>query len=51
MAQALAERARWRRDYNTVSPHSRLGGKTTAEIAGHVAVSSNNQHDGTRLDV
>ena len=58
MAHARAELARWRRDYNTVRPHSKLGGKTPAEIAGqrvrghapgHVAINSNNQHEGTRL--
>jgi hypothetical protein len=55
---ARAELARWRRDYNTVRPHSKFGGKTPAEIAGervrghapgHVAINSNNQHEGTRL--
>jgi putative transposase len=50
--------AAWRHDYNTVRPHSKLGGKTPAEIAGqrawghasrHVAITSNNHHEGTRL--
>ena len=54
MAHARAELARWQRDYNTVRPHSKLGGKTPAEIAGqrvrghapgHVAINSNNQHE------
>jgi putative transposase len=58
MAHARAELASWRRDYNTVRPHSKLGGKTPAEIAGqrvrghapgHVAINANNQHEGTRL--
>ena len=31
---------RWRHDYNTVRPHSKLGGRTPAEIAG----SSNKDH-------
>ena len=50
--------AAWRQDYNTVRPHSKLGGRTPAEIAGervwgyaprHVAIPSNNHHEGTRL--
>jgi putative transposase len=58
MAHARAELASWRRGYNTVRPHSKLGGKTPAEIAGqrvrghapgHVAINANNQHEGTRL--
>jgi len=58
MAHARAELARWRHDYNTVRPHSKLGGKTPAEIAGqrvrghdpgHVANNANHQHEGTRL--
>lgn len=48
----------WRNDYNHVRPHSKLGGRTPAEIAGqsvrehapgHFAVPSNNHHDGARL--
>jgi putative transposase len=34
MAQARAVLAAWRQDYNTVRPHSKLGGLTPAEIAG-----------------
>jgi putative transposase len=34
MAQARALLAAWRQDYNTVRPHSKLGGRTPAEIAG-----------------
>ncbi len=34
MAQARAVLATWRQDYNTVRPHSKLGGLTPAEIAG-----------------
>ena len=58
MAHARAALASWRHDYNTVRPHSKLGGKTPAEIAGqrvrghapgHVAIHANNQHEGTRL--
>jgi putative transposase len=33
LAQARVELANWRLDYNTVRPHSRLGGLTPAEIA------------------
>lgn len=33
MAQARAVLAAWRHDYNTVRPHSKLGGLTPAEIA------------------
>ena len=48
----------WRHDYNHVRPHSKLGGKTPAEIAGqrvwghaprHVAITSTNYHEGARL--
>jgi len=58
MAHARAALASWRHDYNTVRPHSKLGGKTPAENAGqrvrghapgHVAIHANNQHEGTRL--
>lgn len=50
--------AAWRHDYNTVRPHSNLGGKTLAEIAdqrvsGHApkqaAIPSNSHHEGARL--
>ena len=34
MAQAWAVLATWRQDFNTVRPHSKLGGLTPAEIAG-----------------
>lgn len=34
MAQARAVLAAWRQDYNTIRPHSKLGGLTPAEIAG-----------------
>ena len=33
LAQARAELDEWRHDYNTVRPHSRLGGRTPVEIA------------------
>ncbi len=48
----------WRHDYNHVRPHSKLGGKTPAEIAGqrvwghaprHVAIPSINHHEGAGL--
>jgi putative transposase len=60
LAHARFVLAAWRHDYNTVRPHSKLGGKTPAEIAGqrvweyaprHVAIPSNNDHEGTRLDL
>ena len=34
LVQARAVLAAWRQDYNTVRPHSKLGGRTPAEIAG-----------------
>jgi putative transposase len=40
LAQARIVLAEWRHDYNTVRPHSKLGGRTPAEIAG----SSNKDH-------
>ncbi|WP_301750085.1 IS3 family transposase [uncultured Erythrobacter sp.] len=58
LAHARFVLAAWRHDYNTVRPHSKLGGKTPAEIAGqrvwghaprHVANPSNNHHEGARL--
>ena len=33
LAHARAELAEWQHDYNTVRPHSKLGGRTPAEIA------------------
>ena len=48
----------WRHDYNHVRPHSKLGGKTPAEIAGQpvwghaprqVAITSTNHHEGAGL--
>ena len=33
LAHARAELAKWQHDYNTVRPHSKLGGRTPAEIA------------------
>ncbi len=33
MAQVRAVLAAWRNDYNTVWPHSKLGGRTPAEAA------------------
>ncbi|MAK97850.1 MAG: IS3 family transposase [Citromicrobium sp.] len=58
LAHARFVLAAWRHDYNTVRPHSKLGGKTPAEIAGervwghaprHVAIASNINHEGARL--
>ena len=58
LAHARFVLAAWRHDYNTVRPHSKLGGKTPAEIAGqrvwghaprHVAIPSNNHHEGAGL--
>jgi len=48
----------WRLDYNTVPPHSKLGGRTPAEFAGqhglghvpgHVAITSTVKHEGAGL--
>jgi len=36
MVQAQAVLAAWRKDYNTVRPHLKLGGITPAEIAGQL---------------
>ncbi|WP_239806848.1 integrase core domain-containing protein, partial [Croceicoccus hydrothermalis] len=56
--QRLVRAGRRRHDYNTVRPHSKLGGKTPAEIADervwghaprHVAIPSNINHEGARL--
>ena len=58
LAHARFVLAARRHDYNTVRPHSKLGGKTPAEIAGqrvwghaprHVAITSTNHHEGARL--
>ena len=60
MAQARAVLAAWRQDYNTVRPHSKLGGLTPAEIAGQrgwghapnpVAITSTISHQGRELAV
>ena len=54
LAQARAILEAWRRDYNTVRPHSKLGGRTPAEIAGQrgwghapnpVAIPSTTSHE------
>lgn len=53
LAQTRAVLAAWQHDYNTVRPHSKLGGKTPAEAAGPiglgpasdpVAIPSTNSH-------
>ena len=60
MTQARAVLATWRQDYNTVRPHSKLGGLTPAEIAGQrgwghapipVAITSTISHQSRRLSV
>ncbi|MGI9127499.1 MAG: IS3 family transposase [Roseomonas sp.] len=60
MAQARAVLAAWRQDYNTVRPHSKLGGLTPAEIAGQrgwghapipVAITSTISHQSKGLSV
>lgn len=60
MAQARAVLAVWRQDYNTVRPHSKLGGLTPAEIAGQrgwghalnpVAITSTIRQHGRGLSV
>ncbi len=38
MAHARQVLAAWREDYNNISPHSKLGGCTPAQIAGERAV-------------
>ncbi|WP_395828785.1 transposase, partial [Elstera sp.] len=35
LAHARRLLAEWQKDYNTVRPHSKLGGRTPAEIAKH----------------
>ena len=54
LAHARAVLAAWRQDYNTVRPHSQLGGRTPAQIAGqrgpghapdHVAIPSTTSHE------
>jgi len=42
LAPARFVLAAWRHDYNTVRPHSKLGGKNPIDIA--VAIPSNNHH-------
>ena len=58
LAYARMVLAAWQADYNTVRPHSKLGGRTPAEIAGqrvwrhaprHVAITSNTHHERNRL--
>jgi putative transposase len=44
LAHARVVLAAWRHDYNTVRPHSQLGGRTPAEIAGRRAVGHAPQH-------
>jgi putative transposase len=58
LAQARAILEAWRQDYNTVRPHSKLGGRTPAEIAGQrgwghapnpVAIPSTTSHERSGL--
>lgn len=60
LAHARFVLATWRHDYNSVRPHAKLGGKTPAEIAcqrawghasRHVAILSNNHHEGAKLNL
>ncbi|MFN7903299.1 MAG: integrase core domain-containing protein, partial [bacterium] len=60
MTQARAVLATWRQNYNTVRPHSKLGGLTPAEIAGQlgwghapipVAITSTISHQSRTLAV
>ena len=60
LAQARAIFEAWRQDYNTVRPHSKLGGRTPAEIAGQrgwghapnpVAIPSTNSHERSGLSL
>ena len=43
MAQAWAVLAAWRQDYNTIQPHSKLGGLTPAEIPVAITSTISNQ--------
>ena len=45
LSHARVVLAAWRHDYNTVRPHSQLGGRTAAQIAGHVAIPSTTSHE------
>ena len=58
LAHARFVLAAWQHDYNHVRPHSKLGGKAPAEIAGQrawghaprpVAIPSTNHHEGAGL--
>ncbi|WP_438363378.1 IS3 family transposase [Sandarakinorhabdus limnophila] len=58
LAHARSILAAWKQDYNTVRPHSKLGGRTPAEIAGQrgwghapnpVAITSTISHQSTGL--
>ncbi len=49
LAQARAVLAEWRDDYNTVRPHSKLGGLTPAEIAHRNASTKEHQPQGLYL--
>ena len=49
LAQARVVLAEWRDDYNTVRPHSRLGGRTPAEIALGIPSTPELQPQGLRL--
>ncbi len=60
MPQARAVLTTWRQDYSTIRPHSKLGGRTPAEIAGQrgwghppnpVAIPSTIRHRRRRLSV
>jgi len=60
MPQARAVLTTWRQDYSTIRPHSKLGGRTPAEIAGQrgwghapnpVAIPSTISHRRRRLSV
>jgi putative transposase len=49
LAQARVVLAEWRNDYNTVRPHSRLGGLTPAEIALGIPSTPEHQPQGLHL--
>jgi len=60
MTQARTVLAAWRQDYNTIRPHSKLGGRTPAEVAGQrgwghapnpVAIPSTISHQRSGLSV